>query len=104
VASYTVRQLDVRSIGFFKKLKDKMTPPQTSVLLKFNKTSYVAGENLEGTLTVNLKEEFNAPEIRCEIQCVEEARKMRHVYEERLRREVDQEFWDSATLFLRDQP
>lgn len=93
------RQLGVHGMGFFKKLKDKMTLPQASVLLKFNKTSYIAGENLEGTLTVNSKEEFDATEIRCEIQCVEEARKMRRVYEERLHREVDQEFWDSATLF-----
>jgi hypothetical protein len=86
-------------MSFFKKLKDKMTPPQASVLLKFNKTSYVAGENVEGTLTVTSSDEFDATEVRCEIQCVEEAKKTRHVYEERLHREIDQEFWDSATLF-----
>ncbi len=86
-------------MGFFKKLKDKVTPPQTSITLKLNKTSYAAGENVEGTFTLNSSEDFQATEVRCEIQCVERARKTRHVYDQSLHRDVDQEYWDSATLF-----
>jgi sporulation-control protein spo0M len=86
-------------MSFFKRIKDKLTPPEANVSLRFNKTSFVAGENVEGVLTVNSGDEFDAMEVRCEIQCVEEAKKIRHVYEERLHHEVDREFWDSATLF-----
>jgi hypothetical protein len=86
-------------MGFFKKIKDKLTSPQATVTLKYGKSSYATGENFVGILSVSSWEDFDAKEIRCEIQCVEEAKKMKRVYEEALHREIDREYWDSATLF-----
>jgi hypothetical protein len=86
-------------MGFFKRIKDKLMPPEATVSLSFNKNSYVAGENVDGTLTVTSRDEFDTTEIRCELQCIEEAKKMKRVYEEQLHREIDKEFWESATLF-----
>lgn len=85
-------------MGFFKKFRDKLTPPAATVSLKFNKNSVVAGENVEGTLTVTSREEFDATEIRCEMQCIEEAKKMKRIYDEQLHREIDKEIWENATL------
>jgi len=86
-------------MSFFKKLKDKLTPPNASIVLKLNQYGITAGQNLEGTLTVSSNEEFDATEIRCEIQCAEEAKVTKHVYDQNLRREVDREVRESATIF-----
>jgi hypothetical protein len=86
-------------MAFFKRIKNKLTPPEATVSLKFNKNNFVAGENVEGALTVSSRDEFDATEVRCEIQCVEEARKMKRIYEERIHHEIDKEFWESASLF-----
>lgn len=86
-------------MSFFKKLKDKLTPPNASIVLKLNQYGIAAGQNLDGTLTVSSNEEFDATEIRCEIQCVEEARATKHVYDPNLSREVDREVRESATIF-----
>jgi len=86
-------------MSFFKKLKDKLTPPNASIVLKLSQYGIAAGQNLEGTLTVSSNEEFDATEIRCEIQCAEEAKVTKHVYDPNLRREVDREVRESATIF-----
>jgi len=85
-------------MSFFKKIKDKLTPPKANVSLKFNKSNFVLGENVEGDLVASSDEEFDTTEIRCEIHCVEEAKKMERTYDEGLRREVEREVWESAIL------
>jgi sporulation-control protein spo0M len=86
-------------MSFFKKLKDRMTAPKAGVSLKLNKDSYVLGENVEGTLAISADEDFSAKEIRCELQCSEEAKHLRRVYDENFRGYVEREVRDSAVLF-----
>ncbi|MEM3665542.1 MAG: hypothetical protein QW222_00490 [Candidatus Bathyarchaeia archaeon] len=86
-------------MAFLKKLKDKLTPPKATISLTLNKSSFALGENVEGTLSVSSDEEFDATEVRCEIQCVEEAKKTKRVYDEALRREIERQVMESATLY-----
>ena len=86
-------------MSFFRKIKDKLTPPKANVSLKFGKDGFVLGENVEGELVVSSDEEFEATEMRCEIQCVEEAKGIKRTYDEGLRREVEREVWEAATLY-----
>jgi hypothetical protein len=86
-------------MAFLKKLKDKLTPPRATISLTLNKSSFALGENVEGTLSVSSDEEFDAAEIRCEIQCIEEAKKIKRVYDEMHRREIERQVMESATLY-----
>jgi len=86
-------------MSFFKKLREGLTSPKARVSLQFNKNSFVLGESVEGSLTVASDEEFDAKEIRCEFQCVEEARKMKQVYDPAVKHEVTREVQESATLY-----
>jgi len=76
--------------------------PKTTVKLEIPKTSLVLGSSTSGTITVSSKEEFDATEIRAELRCIEKRRRERWIYDERLRREVRQVYWDSATLLSED--
>jgi hypothetical protein len=84
---------------FFKKLTSKLTAPEANVQLKLGKYNVALGENLDGTLIVSSKEDFDAAEVRCEIQCVEQAKVIREEYDPELRRSVPREVQDSAVLF-----
>jgi hypothetical protein len=86
-------------MSFFKKFKDKLTSPSARVSLQFKSSSYALGENAEGTLTVASDEDFDATETRCEIQCVEEAKKVRYVYDNATQRNVLKEIQETATLY-----
>jgi sporulation-control protein spo0M len=86
-------------MSFFKKLKSKLTAPEANVELKLGKYSVALGENLDGTLTVSSKEDFDATEVRCEIQCVEQAKVIREEYDSQLGRSLPREVQDSAVLF-----
>lgn len=86
-------------MSFFKAFKDKLTSPKANVSLKLNKSSFTLGENVEGSLSIAADEQFDATEIRCEIQCVEEAKKIKRVYDESFHRYVDREYRESATLY-----
>lgn len=46
---------------------------------------------MEGTLTVPSDEDFDAVEIRCEIQCMEEARRAKDVYDAATNRNIPKE-------------
>lgn len=86
-------------MSFLKSIKNRLTSPKATVLMKFNKSSYALGENIGGTMTVSSSEDFDATEIRCEIQCVEEAKRMKRVYDDRLRVYVDREYMESTSLY-----
>jgi hypothetical protein len=86
-------------MSFFKKLTSKLTAPDANVQLKLNKYGVALGENLDGTLTVSSKEDFDATEVRCEIHCVEEARVIKPVYDANLKQSVPKEVRESAVLF-----
>jgi hypothetical protein len=84
---------------FFKKFTSKFTAPEANVQLKLNKYSVALGENFDGTLTLSSKEDFDATEVRCEIQCVEQAKVIRQQYDPQLRRNIPREVQKSAVLF-----
>jgi len=86
-------------MSFFKRLKEGMTSPRAKISIQFSKPSYALGENADGTVTVTSDEGFDAKEIRCEMQCVEEARRVKPVYDAVAKREVLTEAWESATLY-----
>jgi hypothetical protein len=86
-------------MSFFKRLKQGLTSPKARISLQFSKSSFALGENADGSVNVTSDEEFDAKEIRCEIQCVEEARRVRPVYDAVAKREVLREGWESATLY-----
>jgi hypothetical protein len=48
---------------------------------------------------VSSEEEFDAKEVRCEINCVEEAKRMKYVNDPALNRQVMREVQESATLY-----
>ncbi|MEM2111694.1 MAG: hypothetical protein QXX08_07435, partial [Candidatus Bathyarchaeia archaeon] len=69
-------------MSFFKRFKDKLTPPKARISLNLNKSSFALGENVEGALTIAADEEFAIVEIRCEVQCIETAKKLKLIYDE----------------------
>jgi hypothetical protein len=86
-------------MSFFKKFKDKLTSPRARVYLQLAKNTFELGEMAEGTLSVSSEEEFDAKEVRCEINCVEEAKRMKYVNDPALNRQVMREVQESATLY-----
>ncbi len=72
--------------------------PKTKVEFQIPKRTFALGANVEGSITVSSKEEFDATEVRAELRCIEKRRRERWVYDERLRRNVRRVYWDSATL------
>ncbi len=85
-------------LGFFKMFRK----PKTQVTLMMPKSTIALGATVEGTITVAAKEEFDATEIRAELRCIEKRRRERWVYNERLRRNIRHEYWESATLHAED--
>ncbi len=86
-------------MGLFKKFTNKFTAPEASLQLNLDKFSVGLGENLVGTLVAYSKEDFDVTEVRCEIQCVEQAKVIKQVYDAGLKRTLPKEVMDSAVLF-----
>lgn len=91
-------------MSLFKKLKNKVTSPKARVSLELDKNSYVLGENIEATLTVSSDEEFEAREIRAEIQCVEKAERIVYQYDSMVKQNVPREVEESRTLYFAKPP
>lgn len=89
----------VTDMSFFKKFTNKLTPPGASATLKFSSYCVALGENLSGSLAVCSREDFDATEVRCEIQCVERAQVIKQVYDAELRRTIPRSVEESAVLF-----
>ncbi|MEM0506754.1 MAG: hypothetical protein QXT92_07805 [Nitrososphaerota archaeon] len=85
-------------MSFLKKLAEKVTPPRVSVKLSLSESVFFLGGNVKGELLVSSDEDFDAEEIRCEMQCVESAKVLKRFYDPGLKREVVREVWESATL------
>jgi sporulation-control protein spo0M len=86
-------------LSFFKKFKDKFAVPKAGVVLQLNKSSYILGENIEGTLVATSSEEFDCKEIRLEFQCIEKKKRMALQYDATAKREVLRQVEDSANLW-----
>jgi hypothetical protein len=76
--------------------------PKTNIIFKFPKRTIALGVNIDATIIVSSKEEFDATEIRAELRCVEKRRREKWVYNQRLRRNIRHEYWDTATLHTED--
>ncbi|MGE5533655.1 MAG: hypothetical protein ACM3UL_03285 [Ignavibacteria bacterium] len=87
------------AMGFLKKFTNKLTPPDASVQLRFTNYSVALGDNLQGTLNVASKEDFEATEIRCEIACVEQAKLIKEVYDAALKRTIPQVVEESVVIY-----
>jgi hypothetical protein len=86
-------------MGFFKKIHNKVTPPDANVELKLGKYAFYLGENVEGSLALSSREDFDATEVRCEIACTEEAKTIRYEYDPAIRRSIPREIMQTAVLF-----
>ncbi len=86
-------------MSLFKKLREKVTPPRVNVSLFLKDQLFYLGGNVEGTVQVESQEEFDCTEVRCELECIERVRKTKRVYNTALKREVEQQVWESAVIF-----
>jgi hypothetical protein len=91
-------------MSLFKRVKDRVTSPKARISLQLSKNSFVLGENIEATLAVNSDEEFDAQEIRVEIECVEKARRTTYEYDSLAKRNVPREVQESKTLYSAKLP
>jgi len=89
-------------MSFLRKLKEKVTKPKASISLNLSKNTFTLGEDLEGTLLVASKEEFDSIGIRVEFLCVEKKKKREYGWNEQTQRGEWKEFWDTATLYSMD--
>lgn len=86
-------------MSFLRRIKEGLTSPKARIAVQLSRGSFALGENVEGTLLVSSDEDFDAKEIRCEIQSVEEAKRVKSIYDETAKREVMKEVSESATLY-----
>ncbi len=86
-------------MGFFKKFTNRLTAPDAAVRLTFNNYSVALGGNLQGTMNVASKEEFDVMEVRCEIVCVEQAKVIKQVYDAALKRTIPQVVDESVVIY-----
>ena len=86
-------------MSLFKSFTNKFTAPKANLQLNLSKFSAELGENLTGSLVVGSGEDFDVTEVRCEVQCVEQARVIKQVYDPGLKRMLPKEVMDSAVLF-----
>jgi len=87
------------AMGFLKRFTNKLTSPDASVQLRIANYSVSLGDNLQGTLSVSSKEDFETTEIRCEIACVEQAKVIKEVYDAALKRSIPQVVNESAVIY-----
>jgi hypothetical protein len=86
-------------MGFLKKFTNKLTAPDAAVHLRFDCYSVPVGDNLQGTLNVASKEDFETTEVRCEIACVERAKVIKQVYDATLKRSIPQVVEESIVIY-----
>jgi hypothetical protein len=87
------------TMGFFKKFTNKLTAPEASVQLSFSNYSVTLGDNLQGTLNVASKEDFETTEVRCEITCFEQSKVIKQVYDAALKRSIPQVVDESVVIY-----
>jgi hypothetical protein len=75
-------------MGFLKKFKNRLTAPEATVQLKLSNCSVSLGENLQGTVNVASREDFDTTEVRCEILCTEQAKVLKQVYDPALKTSI----------------
>lgn len=91
-------------MGFFKKFTNKLTAPDASAQLKLANYSVILGDNLQGSLNIMSKEDFQTTEIRCEITCTQQAKVIRQVYDAAIKRSIPQVIDETAVIYNAKPP
>jgi len=86
-------------MGFLKKCTNKLTAPDATVHLRFESYSIALGNNLQGTINIASKEDFETTGVRCEIDCVERAKVIKHVYDPALKRSIPRVVEESCVIY-----
>jgi len=86
-------------MGFLKKFTNKLTAPDATVHLRFDNYSIILGNNLQGTLNIVSKEDFETTSVRCEIDCVERAKVIKNVYDPALKRSIPRVVEESCVIY-----
>lgn len=86
-------------MSFFRKFKERLTPPNASISLELARWRFSPGEIVQGNLIVKSDEDFDATQIRCEIECVEEIKSRVSEYDSSSKRTVEREVWNRITHF-----
>jgi hypothetical protein len=59
-----------QSNSVYRRIKRRLTTPQSKILLRLPKNNFMLGEEVNGILRVTSDAEFDAEEIRAELLCV----------------------------------
>jgi hypothetical protein len=86
-------------MSLFKKVKDRLTSPRARISLQLSKGSFVLGENIEGTMVVSSDEEFDAQEIRAEIESIRKAERQMFQYDSLAKRDVSKTVEDISITY-----
>jgi hypothetical protein len=86
-------------MGFLKKFENRLVAPKAELNLQLCDSYVVLGDNLEGALIVSPREDIEAMEIRCEINCVETAQVIRNEYDPVLKRMVPSQVTETRVLY-----
>ena len=86
-------------MGFLKKFENRLVAPKADLNLQLCESYVVLGDNLEGSLIVSPREDIEATEIRCEINCVETAQVIRNEYNPSLKTMVPRQVTETRILF-----
>jgi hypothetical protein len=85
-------------MDFLKKIHNKLTAPDSNLELRLTNWSVVAGQNLDGSLILSSKEDFDCTEVRCEINCAETTRVIRYTYDPAVKRSLPHEVMETAVV------
>ena len=86
-------------MGFLKKFENRLVAPKADLNLQLCDSYVVLGDNLEGALIVSPREDIEAIEIRCEINCVETAQVIRNEYNPALKTIVPRQVTETRVLY-----
>jgi len=87
-------------MGFLKKLHDKVTAPDCNIELKLNSYTIALGENLQGSIEIHSKENFEATQIRCTITCTQTCKVIKYTYDPSVKRSLPQVVTESSIIFV----
>jgi len=82
-------------VGFFKKIKMRVTKPKAKVFIALDRNVVGLGEELTGTLHVTSEEEFDADEVRVEVKCWSRTKNLVHTKEGWEEKETTQILWST---------
>jgi len=86
-------------MSFFKKFTNRLTAPEASVQLKLTNFSVPLGDNVQGTLSVVSREDFETTEVRCEILCTQQAKVIKQVYDAQLKTTIPRVVDETAIIY-----